>query len=289
MDIQREEALTMKSREPVFEKSRSVEDLDHMRLMALLRELVRDKGVMQATQALGVDYKTLTVSLRRGRLSRRMRRVLEKALLEGGGSPAAEQRERNDELEERLKEMEGRLETQGKDASKGFAAVKGEVKTLRDEQAQGFRQVERRLAQLEGGSESKHDEAQSKMARGTTKRTSAPWRKFPDLLTLEPAEGDEEVFGDAWSLVVQWRELRTSHPNGGKGLAWLRDEERLLAMELSLLEEHRLTLPPEKQPLRDFARDGQITWRRTALHDTRRALKKREILLRIFTLGLRPR
>ena len=34
----------MKSREPVFEKSRSVEDVHHLRLMALLRELGAQQG-----------------------------------------------------------------------------------------------------------------------------------------------------------------------------------------------------------------------------------------------------
>ena len=272
----------MKSREPVFDKSRSIEDMDHMRLMTLLKELVRERGVMKATQALGVDYKTLTTSLRRGRLSRRMRKSLENALLEGGGSPAAEQRERNDELDERLKDVEGRLQSQGKDASKGLAAVKGEVKTLRDEQAG----LERRLAQLEADGEVPGEGRAKSEAGESAKRRSAPRRKFPDLLTLEPVEGDEEVFGDAWPLIVQWRELMASHPNDGKGLAWLRNEERLRAMELALLEEHGLTLPPETYPLRDFARNGQITWRRTALYDTRRAIKKRELLWRIFTLGL---
>ena len=264
----------MKSREPVFEKSRSIEDIDHMRLMTLLNELVNDGGVMKATQALGVDYKTLTASLRRGRLSRRMRKALENALLEGGGSPSAEQRERNDELEERLKDVEA----QGKGATKGLFMVKGEVKTLRDEQAG----LERRLAQLEGGGEGRAKSG----AGGPMKMRSAPRRKFPDLLTLEHVDGDEEVFGEAWPLIVQWRKLMASHPNGGRGLAWLRDEERLRAMELALLEEHGLTLPPETYPLRDFARNGQITWRRTALFDTRRAVRKRVILRRIFTLGL---
>ena len=115
----------MQSREPVFEKSRSVEDVHHLRLMALLRELVRNKGVMKATQALSVDYRTLTKSLKDGRLSRRMRQALEKALLEGGGSPAAEQRERNDRLEEELKEVRGQVEAVGKEAARGVAAVRG--------------------------------------------------------------------------------------------------------------------------------------------------------------------
>ena len=46
-----------------------------------------------------------------------------------------------------------------------------------------------------------------------------------------------------------------------------------------------MTLPPETYPLRGFARDGQTSWRRTALSDTRRARRKREFL-RKATLGL---
>ena len=269
----------MKSREPVFEKSRSVEDVHHLRLMALLRELVRNKGVMKATQELSVDYRTLTNSLKDGRLSRRMRQALEKALLEGGGSPAAEQRERNDGLEEELKEVKGQVEGLAKDLGKGVAAVRGEVKALGDRQA-GF---ERRLSQVEGTGEDPGDEANE--AGGPAKRRAAPWREYPDLVTREPAEGDEEVFGEAWPLIAEWRELRDAHPNRGGGPEWLRSEERLLVMELTLLEEHGMTLPPEKQPLRDFARNGQINWRRTALSDTRRALRKWELLRRL-TFGL---
>ena len=98
-------------------------------------------------------------------------------------------------------------------------------------------------------------------------------RDYPDLVTLEPAD-DAAVFGDAWPLIVEWRVLMDSHPTQGKGLAWLADEERLRVVELALLEDHGLTLPPEKQPLRDFDRSGQITWRRTALSASRREPKK---------------
>ena len=118
-------------------------------------------------------------------------------------------------------------------------------------------------------------------AEGPAKRRTAPWREYPDLVTREPAEGDEEVFGEAWPLIAEWRELKDAHPVRGRGFEWLTDEERLLVMELTLLEEHGMTLPPEKQPLRDFARNGQINWRRTALSDTRRALRRWELLLRV--------
>ena len=271
----------MRTREPIFEKSRSVEDLERMRLMALLRELARDKGVKEAAQALGVDHRTLMSSLESGKLTRRMRVALGKALLEGGGSPAAEQRERNDALEGRLKEVEGRVEALGKDMHRGLAAVQGEVKALRGERAQEMR----RLAQAEAGRGAR----ESVGAVGKPKGRTSLRREYPELVTLEPAEDDDEVFGDAWPLIVEWRGLKDTHPNRGSSLSWLVTEERFLSVELALLEEHGMTLPPETYPLKGFDRNGQLNWRRTALYDTRRARAKRELLRwvrRILTLGL---
>ena len=253
----------MKAREPVFEKSRSVEDLDHMRLMALLRELVRDKGVREAAQALGVDHRTLASSLESGRLSRRMRVALEKALLEGSGSPAAEQRERNDEMQGRLGAVEGRVEELGRDMHKGLAAVQGDVKALRSEHAGGMR----RLAQMEAG-QGAQEVPEAAGAAGKPKRRPSLSREYPQLVTRELADDDEDVFGDAWALIVEWRELKDSHPNRGSSLSWLVTEERLLEVELALLEEHGLTLPPEKQPLRGLRpkRPGQLAKDRALRH-----------------------
>ena len=42
-------------------------------------------------------------------------------------------------------------------------------------------------------------------------------REYPDLVTLEPALDDEEIFGDAWPLVVEWRELKDDPPQRGQG------------------------------------------------------------------------
>ena len=109
------------------------------------------------------------------------------------------------------------------------------------------------------------------------------------MVTREPAPDDEEVFGKAWPLIVEWRELKDTHPNQGRGLDWLMDRERLLVVELALLEEHGMTLPPEKQPLWGLGRSGQTNWRRTALFDTRVAIRKRKLLRRVrrvCTLGL---
>ena len=70
---------------PGIDRSKAIEDLHHLRLMALLDELVRDKGVRKAAADLDVDHRTLAVSLESGRLTRRMRVALDRALLAGGG------------------------------------------------------------------------------------------------------------------------------------------------------------------------------------------------------------
>ena len=107
-------------------------------------------------------------------------------------------------------------------------------------------------------------------------------------MTVDPADDDEEVFGEAWPLVREWRELKENHPSRGRGLDWLRVEERLLSVELALLEEHGLTLPPETYPLKGLDRSSQVNWRRKALEDTGKARKRRELLRRasrLLTLG----
>ena len=277
----------MASERPGIDRSKSIEDLHHLRLMALLDELVRDKGARKAAADLDVDHRTLAASLESGRLTRRMRVALDRALLAGGGSPAREQQERNDELAERLE----RVEVVGRDAGQGLAAVGDEVKALRDEHGQALQRVESRLAKVEGGggdAGEEEEEGEPGPAGSTSQRKTRLRREFPELATLEPTEDDEDVFGDAWPLIQEWRGLKETHPNRGRGLEWLLEKERLLEVELALLEAHGLTLPPETYPLRGLDRGAQVNWRQKALVDTQRARQKREILLwlrRVLSLG----
>ena len=163
-------------------------------------------------------------------------------------------------------------------------ALEDSIRAVREEVAQAHRQLDRTPAELrtEGISEG---EVKANGAGPQPRRMSTLRREFSDLVTLEPAEDDEEVFGEVWPLIAEWRELKAVHPDEGKGLSWLRTEERFLALEMALLEEHGLTLPPATFSLRGFDRNGNVNWRRTALFDTRRALKKRE-LLHTLTFGL---
>ena len=275
----------MKTTEHGIEDSKDVENMHHMRLMTLLQELVRDKGFKGAARVLELDQRTVAECARTGQLSRRVRQALERALQEGVGSAAARQRERNDKLESRVEALEKGREAHekghdelGKALRRRMAAVEGRVEALKSSEAQGTG------AGHAGAGPSQAEAGASDAGRKTPSRPRER-REYPDLVTLEPAEDDEEVFGDAWPLIVEWRGLKDAHPNEGRGLAWLAEEERLRVVELALLEDHGMTLPPEKRPLRGFDRDGQTNWRRTALFDTRRAIRKRELLNRV-SLGL---
>ena len=64
-----------------LDAGRSVEDVHGVRLMALLQELVRERGLKGAAEELGVDARTLATSIRRGRLSGHTRVALERLLL----------------------------------------------------------------------------------------------------------------------------------------------------------------------------------------------------------------
>ena len=113
-----------------------------------------------------------------------------------------------------------------------------------------------------------------------------PKRLYPELVTKEPAPDDEEVYGAAWPLIEEWRRLWKTHTGVGKDLAWLETEERVRELEVAMLEEHGLTLPPEKQPLHGLWRSAQLNWRKETLHEVRRAVAWRHLLRKVLTCGL---
>ena len=76
-----------------MERSRNVEDLHHLRLMALLHELVRERELKGAAEALGLDPRTLSASMDRGALSGLAQVALERWLLAEGDRAAAQARE----------------------------------------------------------------------------------------------------------------------------------------------------------------------------------------------------
>ena len=96
----------MRNVEPVIEEGGSVEDVHHLRLVALLHDLVRKKGNRGAASVLGIDPRTVASCTKTGRLSWRVREALERGVQSGAGSAAVRQRKRNDALEGRIEELE---------------------------------------------------------------------------------------------------------------------------------------------------------------------------------------
>ena len=269
------------------EKSRSVESVRHLRLMALLRDLMRSEGRTEAAEMLGVSYRTLARAVESGQLSGRMSDAVELLLIAGGGAAVTRLQERIDALEQRVEalaeEMRGGL-------NEIRSAVAGELEALREEMAREAGQSREQPVQLETRREDREAAGVPASAAGLRPVKPVTHRRLdPLVVTEKPEPGDKEVYGAAWPVISEWRRLRENHPNRGGSLSWLVTEERILGMELAMLEEHGLTLPPETEPLRGFGRNGQLTWRRTALYDTQRTRAKRELLRwvrRVLTLGL---
>lgn len=263
------------------------------RLSAMLRELVRQEGRMEAAELLGVNYKTVVRAEESGRITQRMRDALERLLGPVDDVEAARQREHIGELERRVEALEGGMESLATELRDGLAGVMdavadGRARASADDRDENSTDEQARGRDGNGSGRSQTGAAPPVVGLRSKKRTMAR-RVDPEIVTEKPAPDDAEVYGAAWPLVEEWRRLRAGHPHEGGSLSWLTTQERLLALELAMLEEHGLTLPPEKEPLRGFGRRGQTTWRQTALDDTRKALRRRRRLRwarRILTLGL---
>ena len=277
----------MSQTEPVIEDSRAVEDLHHLRLMALLHELVREKGNRGAASVLGIDPRTVASCMKTGRLSWRVREALEQGLQSGAGSAAARQRERNDALEGRIEEMEGKLRSGIEEVR---AVVAGEVEALREEHARSMRHVERRLVRLEAGRNG--SETPSPLGGGSEpgpKRRYVPSRSYPQLVTLEAEPDEDLVYGEAAPVIVEWRRVRAEFLKTRTTLDRTEVQEPMLEMELALVGEHELTLPPASFPWDQFDRRDKV-WERTQDLKRVRAERNRALLRRwlrrVLTFGL---
>ena len=245
-----------------------IDDVYELRLTALFRQLVRSRGHKGAARVLGLDPRTVAASVQQG-MSRRVRDAVEKMLVERDGGA-------RDELEEAVEGLAGQvggLTTQ-------VAGLEGELRegmqALGETHAQGMRRLEQRLAQGETRAG-----AGTGLPRPAPVAGAATRRRYPDLVTRDPGEDDEVVFGDAWPLVAEWRNLWVGHPGRGHGLEWMSTRQRILELEVALLEEHGLTLPPETEPLRGLDRGAQLNWRLKAQHEFRKRRARLELLAKL--------
>ena len=264
------------------ESSRSLESLRHMRLLALLRDMIDDEGKVQTAAALGVNYRTVSKAVGSGTLTDRMSDALERHLLLGGSRAAPQQQDRVDALVERVSALERELRG-------GLEAVVGEVKAFREEHARSMRHVERRLVRLEAGRSEFETPSPTGAETEPAKRRYVRPRTYPQLVTPEAEPDEDLVYGEATPVIVGWRRVRAEFLKTRTTLDRTEVQEPMLEMEIALVGEHELTLPPASFPWDEFDRRDKV-WERTQDLKRVRAERNRALLRRwlrrVLTFGL---
>ncbi len=264
-----------------------LESLHELRLTALLRDVVKQKGRMDAAKILGVNYKTLASALASGQLTPRLTDALERFLMNSKFAALEEVRGSVRELVTRVDDL-GR-QTSGVQDGVGELrqGMNAEFAALKKQQAQEFDKLSRLL---EGLAASRGAGAAPTLTGTdiTWPRGPQPRQEFrntqPSVVIMEPQTGDEAVYGEAWSSVQEWRDLRLSHPYEGSGVDWLESEIRLRRLEVLLIGEHGLTIPPDTDPWDGLDRKTQVDWRSQTLARLRKELFWARIRRRIRRL-----
>ena len=116
---------------------------------------------------------------------------------------------------------------------------------------------------------------------------------LPDagVVTLEEQPGEEHAFGPGAPLVAEWREVRARMGGGSVGSRVDRAVAgvRRWVLEVEMLQDFQLTLPPETEPLDDSRRKDHVRWREDALAEANREVsraKRARLFRRVVTLGL---
>ena len=262
--------------------TRSVEDVHHLRLMALLKDMVRELGPVEAAETLGIDRKTIWRSLSAGRLSPRLADGLERLLLSESVADAARQLERIEALEQVVGELTEDM--------KGLAEeVRGEIEALREQGSHGAAKSGARWSGLDAlERRAMATAAHTEPTGGRRGRRTVERMLDPRVVTADYAPGDEEVYGEAWLLEDEWRALDLRRETGTK-LDRARARERIMALEIAMIDDHGLTLPPASSPMHPDEKRDHLGWRWRALDDLRWERVKQEMLgkiRRILTFGL---
>lgn len=245
-------------------------------LLAALEQLVQHEGVVEAGNRLGVNYRTVVNCRDSGHVSRKMRDVLEQFLREhpeqaSSAEPAPDkgQERRLQELEQGQRELQAQLESlrawvdaderwNGRGLEQGETAVNGDGANA-------------------GGGDRQRPVAYT------------PRRVFPELITELAEPGEEQIYGAATAVIVEWRTAWAERWSARHTLDWLRADRRRLELELRLIGKLGLTPPPADVPWTERRRERELRWRRGSLRRLRWQLPLTRLLhglLRGLTLGL---
>lgn len=246
-------------------------------LLLLLQRLNKEQGNNKTAKQLGVDRKTVWRALDAGRLTPRLRDALEReqkaaelaAEREAAGTDQLEPELRLEGLERRLQDVEGQL-------TSGLSGLREDLAGLRDE-VRTLAWTRPELAGAGSGTAS------------TPSTLRSPHRTYPQVVTVDPLPDDDEVFREAMPLVAEWREQRARFKAHWPSVEGLEAEVRMLELELELIEERHLTLPPGQLPWEWDQRRRETRRRAQRLGTARRNLRRarwRRRLTRGFSLGV---
>ena len=254
-------------------------------------DISKARGRVQAARDFGLDYRTLAHAIDGGRLTRHPREVLLAAHRADRTADARASGETSEEQERKLEAAESQL---------------ADALDALEQERERADALERRLELLEHqqavepGTElpagtpqvAPRAEPSSTVQEADAARSAAPvshGAHRAGVVTLEPLEGEQAALGEAAALVVEWRRLRDGEGRRASAVDRARAEERRWELELALIGEHGLVLPPEAEPLHPSRRDDQLRWRRVRLGHVRAARVRAErlrLLRRVLTLGL---
>ncbi|MXY35182.1 MAG: hypothetical protein F4052_08710 [Dehalococcoidia bacterium] len=262
--------------------------------MALLREVAETRGKVKAAEALGVSFRTLARAVESGRLTGRMADALERHLREVRGSvTTVVEPDQADGLDQRVELLEASV-AQLQTRVETMAAVVG---ALQKDQAQTLGQWERRLDRAEArqvavngsGDETTPTVKGAMEGMREPSQVRLPRRPYPQLVTVEPEEGEELIYGEAMPAITEWRGARRMLDEARRRLDKLDARQRMLELEIRLVGDHELTLPPAVYPWDRADRRDEV-WRRKQSLEDLRVERNRAVLWRwvrrLLTLGL---
>ena len=261
--------------QPDSEDSKSSGDgmnnpLSDVPLLDLLDGLVSDQGKIAAAEALDVNYRTMVACYESRRISRRMRRALEEYRDGAVDDAVGADGDDADDMTEKVVALEQRV-----------IALEEEHEDLREiveAQAKHLTELERKVEGLEEGERQDIEADASEVDDGQRKEWRPPSRGhgLPDagVVTLEQPPDEEHAFGPAAPLVAEWRCLRTGGEASGNRVDRARASVRRWELEVAMLGDYGLTLPPETESLDTSRREDHLRWRRAALAAARQELGK---------------
>ena len=257
-------------------------------LLDLLDALVDDRGRVAAAEALGVNYRTVARCQQSRRVSRRMRQVLQEFREaqevgdDGPGVVAVDSP--GEDVEETQQDRVATLEQENRALRATVEAQAKELEALR-----------RRVAELEDLTQTPGEADAVDGGDGHSGAWRPPRRRpgMPDagVVTLEEQPDEEHAFGPAAPLVAEWRETRARMGDGSAGNRVDRAvaSVRRWELEVEMLRDWQLTLPPETEPLDESRRKDHVCRRAEAEAQARRELARAErarLLRRLVTLGM---